>query len=324
MATYSQWRRSADLQGASRATWVCGSERILVEEVVDVTRAQTHDGNISHATTFHAGSGPDRDIWDTANQHDLRAHIKLVIVRDAEKIKRWEPLGEWLNTMRSTPKVHLLFVSNDPDYFVVDKVKKSKTLQPYAELLRAKTRRVAQIVRCSPLNEADAIAWARRRAPQLDEEMARYLLTRTGGNLWVTGAVCGKLFLFPGLVGKNVINQLCGEAPSGTFVEALLMMRKPEAFLALETLSESEYGMVLGLLDSRLDMLAMLNHAARSGYGNRDVQQLPVFLVQQFMPIAKHYDEARCLHIRRVLAVVDSAYRSGARGGLMEALVALW
>jgi S-adenosylmethionine:diacylglycerol 3-amino-3-carboxypropyl transferase len=70
--------------------------------------------------------------------------------------------------------------------------------------------------------------------------------------------------------------------------------------------------------------MAVLWQALKVGQTTRNVTGQPVFLVAQYMPAAKHYDPKRCAYSRRVLAVLDDAYRTGARTGVLEALVALW
>lgn len=261
-----------------------------------------------------AGTVADRDVWAAAGQYPIDpTRNRLVVVRDAERIRHWEPLIEWLAAARRIPTVHLVFVSNLPDFGT------DRKTPAHVDAIKAR----GHIVRCAMPNETDALAWVQRRA-NLDDETARHLITRTGGNLALAASVCAKVSLFDGQAGPRTINQLCAEVPADSFVESLLLLNKRAALYAVESLRPNDYGKIIGLLDSRLDLLSVLHRAVRAGYSSREVQGYPLFLIKQFMPVAKHYDPQRCLYSRRVLAVVDDAHRDGARDGLMSSLVALW
>lgn len=243
-----------------------------------------------------------------------------MLVRRAEKLNRWEPLDRWLSAVRHLTGVYLLFVAAEEDfpYRLVDG--KRAGLKPHLELIKNRGR----IVRCAMPNEADALAWVRRRAPALDEEMARYLLQRTGANLAATAAACAKLAVLDGNPGHATLDALAEETPADTFTDCLLARRKPDALRAAERLSDRDWPRTVALLDARLDLLAALWRATRAGLSPREITGHPTFLVRQYLPLARHYDPRRCVYARRVLAVCDEAGKTGARVGLLEALVALW
>lgn len=110
MATFTQWARQA--AEVKRVTWVCGSERILVEEVVDSVRANLHASDMDYVSLV-AGSSPDREIWAALNQYpfDPKAN-RLVLVRDVERVKRWAPFLDWMANSRLLPTNYALFVSS--------------------------------------------------------------------------------------------------------------------------------------------------------------------------------------------------------------------
>jgi DNA polymerase III delta subunit len=321
MSNYAQWRSSVDKNEIRRITWVCGDQPVLVEEVVDTIRDQLKATDLDHVS-LTAGDDPDRTIWAAANQYPLVPGAnRLILVRQAEKVRRWEPLEEWLANSRRLPNSYLVFVSGEPDvpYTMVEGKRVPK---PWIELMRPPR---GHVVRCGMPREADAIAWTKRRAP-LDDEMAKYLLMRAGGNLALVASVCAKLALFDtkGVPGPRVIDELCREVPADEFVESLLMGRKRDALLATQGMDERDYRRVVATLDHRLDLLSTLNRAVRSGQSQRELGNVSQFLVRQYWLAAKHYDDRRCLYKRQVLAVVDSALRNGARDAVLEALVALW
>lgn len=310
MGSYGQWRTAADKGELRRVTWVCGEQRALVEEVVATTRQAVAASELDYLS-FTAGVDPEPAIWAAANQYPLNPGAqRLICVRSAEKLKVWQQLERWLASGRQLPTSFLLFVSNDPDL-------PSDTAG--GNLLRRKAR----LVRCSQLDEADAIAWL-RRGSQLDTDTARHLLTRVGGDLSAAQAVCVKLNLFTGAASTAVIDALCDDTPAASYVDNLLAMRKREALLAATRLPERERAATIAELDQRLDLLAVLHHGLRLGLPVSEYQGVPPFLVRQYLPIAKYYDHHRCAKNRRVLAVCEEALKTGAAHGVLEALVALW
>ncbi len=314
---FTLWRHAADKGEVRKATWVCGDQVVLVEEVVDTTRAQLGVADLNYIR-LHAGTVPDRDIWAAAHQYPLTPDTnRLVVVRDAHRITNWAPLPQWLtNAGRHLPYNHLLFIDPHPDFPTVGA---TKTLAPHVEAIRGKGR----IVRCGMPNENDAVAWVRARGG-LDDTTARHLLTRVGANLAQAANVCAKLRLFAGTPSPATIDALQPASPADDFVDSLIALRRDDALQAAAGLTDSDRLRVIGLLDSRLDLLAALWRAGRTHTSLREIRDVPVFLARKFMPHAKHYPPARCAYDRRLLAVSDQAHRRGARTAVLESLVALW
>jgi DNA polymerase III delta subunit len=319
VSTYAQWRAAADRGELRRVTWVCGDQPVLIEEVIDAIRAQLAITDLNFAS-FTAAETPDRQIWAAALQHPLTPGApRLVLVREVQRVQHWEQLGIFIAAYRELATNHLLLVASEPDVPTAGGKRTPEAVR-HIELIRAKGR----IVRCAMPNETDLLAWVARRAPAMDHEMIRYLLTRTGGNLAAVAAACAKISLLPGNPGTNTIDALTTPSAGESFVDALLSGEKPTALRAATGLSEHDALAAIGLLDNRLDLLAALWRATRAGLSAREITGIPVFLVRRWQPHAKHYDPRRCVYARRVLSVADSALRNGARGGVLEALVALW
>jgi DNA polymerase III delta subunit len=255
---------------------------------------------------YQSFTAPDPDIWAAANQYPLSVGAtRLIVIRNADTITRWEALTQWMDRTRQLPGVYLLFVADD---------------LPARDLIKAPR---GSLVKCTMPGEADALAWVRRRA-ELDETTARYLLERVGGDLDAAAGVCAKLALFDGRAGTATVNALAAEQPGADFADTLLQQNRRQALLSASRLGEPEYGKVIALLDSRLDLLAGLHRAQIAGRTWREITGVNPYLVRRYLPLARHYDPTRCAYRRRVLAVVDDAVRSGARIGVWEALVALW
>lgn len=287
--------------------------------MVDAIRRRLNPSALDYLS-ISSGTDFDRTVWATANQYPLTPGVnRLILIRDAEKLNHRGQLDAWMLRTRQLPGVHLVFVSNDSD-LPYSTVGGKKTLKPQLACLKAPR---GSMVRCSMPAEKDAVAWARRRA-DLDDDTAKHLLTRSGGDLSTVAAVCAKLSLFTGRASKPTIDLLCVERPVDDFTETLLALDKRRSLLCIPDLDDTERYRLTGLLDSRLDLLAQLHRHQLAGHTLRELTGVNPYLARQYLPLARLYDPQRCAHRRRVLAVVDDAIRSGARIGVLEALVALW
>lgn len=316
MGTFAQWRRNVDKGEARRVTYVCGPQRALVADVVEVTRNLINPGDLDMQST----SGTDKELWAKAFQHTMIAGAnRLLVVRDAEKITAWEPFTLWMAGTRALPGVYLLFVSNDDD--VPRGAGKRSPAKAHIEAMKPPR---GYVVRCTDLAEDDAVAWVRARSP-LGDTVARHLLTRVGGNLTAAAAVCGKLAVFGQVeVSTAIVDQLVAARPADDFADSLLAGRKTDALALVGQLGDRDALKLVGLLDQRLDMLTLLWDSQAHGRYGGQVTGVNPFLVRRYTPLAKDYHPQRCAHRRQVLAVVDDAVRNGARDGIWEVLVALW
>lgn len=246
---------------------------------------------------------------------------RLVVIRDAEKISNWAPLTGWLAYgRRQLPRNHLLLISNDADLPREPGGRRAAA----ATFIDAMKPPKGYVVKCSALNHDDAVAWVRERST-LDARTAEHLLTRTGGNLSAAADLCAKLALFGEVtVSTAVVDQLVGAQPATDFTDSLLAGDKPAAFSLIPEVADRDCARVTGLLDSRLDLLAKLWQSHSHGHYGQAVPGVSPFLVRQYTAIAKHYPPERCGYDRTVLAVVEHAFREGAREGIWETLVALW
>lgn len=319
ISTFSQWRAAVDKGELRRVTWVAGDQHVLVEEVVDTTKRKLNVGDLDYVSLSHTSTF-DRDVWAEANQFPLvPGNNRMILIRDAEKLTRWDQLSLWLTRTRTLPGVYLVFVSNEPDLPMTGNGNK-RTLKPHVAQLRAPR---GFLVRCTMPGEADVVAWIRRRS-RLDEGCAQHLLTRTGGNLSAAAAVCAKLSLFSSVASTASIDALVTETPAADFTDTLIALDKRRALMTIDGVRQDEHLRTIALLDSRLDLLQKLHRAQNAGQTWRELSGINPYLQRHYLPHARHYDPASCTRRRRVLAVVDDAVRCGARDAVLEALVALW
>ncbi len=318
MAAFSQWRKAADQGTVKKVTWVCGAERVLVDEVTDFVRT-TLQPSETDFLTFVGGKTPDREIWAGANQYPFDSSApRLIMVREAQKVKNWAPLADWLENTRTLPTTYLLFISGEEDFART----KDKELAPHLQMIKGK----GSMVRCAYPSEDDAVTWLTRYLAVPSPEVAGHILLKAGGDLGVARNVARKASVFKGRLTREVVDVLCSERASDGFVDYLLFRDKPGALKSLELLPEKDYLKTIGLLDSRLETLGLLYVGAKKGLGVKELAMsgVPVFLIKSLMPVAKYYDPGKVADCRSVLALVDQEVRKGSKVGTMESLVALW
>jgi DNA polymerase III delta subunit len=331
IATFSNWWVAIQKKPEPRQiTWLCGTERVLIDEVVDNIKNYLNPAPWN-LTKHVVGEVPERQIWSDVNLYPSDAEPRLVIVRDAEKLKQKDRLIDFVTERTRNPLTYLIFVSNESSLprkapTQEQKNKRSKgDFEDYIDVLKGK----GYAIECKPFTATTAkhaVMWVQSKAPMRDG-IAGHLLNRSNGNLRLVRDVCEKLAVFPDDISLTTVNGMLTERPRDSFAEALLAMDKKTALLALREIQPGEYGRLIGLLDAQLDLAGMihdmqLEHKTPSemarAAGNRN------FLVPDLIPVAKHYDPKRRLTIRRTLAMLDEAYRAGNRIGLMESLVVLW
>ena len=318
VATYLQWRGRHDKGEVKRAVWVCGPIRRLVEEVVDATRSRV-GADVADSVSLVAGETPDRDIWAAANQFTGGEGNRLVCVRDAEKIKRWEQFMGWIAS-RELPRTHLLFVSNEPD---------TDTKSEHMQALVKKGR----YVRCGPFSlererVPDALQVLRMHHSGLEAPEAYYLFQRVRGDMEAALGALEKASYFRGVVSRQVIDAFAQQMPSERFVESLIAGRKREAFEAARAVPDEELSRTVGLLDSRLDALTRVGTALRRD-PDASIRKLcsttglPAVTVVEVRWAAAAYDRKRLRRCTEALVFVDSALSEG-QDGLADVLAALW
>jgi len=325
------WRAAlAKGRGVRQITWLCGTERVLMEEVISEVRAALDLDPWSYIS-LAAGSDSERLIWTELNQHPVGGGNRLAVIRNAENLKDWSHLISWVKARSENPKTHVIFVSNEEKVPRIPPTEDERrknlkgATQPHIATITGK----GHIIECRPYTSSTAhhaVAWVQSKV-KMREGIAGHLLERANGDLRMVRDLCVKLALFPAEITLTTINGMLAEQPRDSFSDALLALDKPTALLALEKLPVSEYGRMIGLLDARLD-LAGLVHDMQTEYktpseiaraaGNKN------FLVKELLPVAKHYDPKRRLQIRTVLSTADETIRGGASVGVMEAIVVFW
>lgn len=320
MPSYSQWRTSADKGQVAKVTWVCGDQRVLVEEVVDETKAILQVTEFDYVPLW-AESDSELSIWDAVYQFPLEPDAKrLILVRQADKIKNWKPLEKWLQDSKNISSNHLMFVSDEIGYPM--SLEEEPEYPEFFELIRKR----GKVVKCSMPNPAEVISWIKRNSTFTDYS-ASFLFDRCGSDLSAVSNVCKKSKMFKADPGSQVITQLSEEYASQSFSDCLIYLNKKAALLDLPNIPESDYSKIIGQLYSRLDMLQVLHRAAPNFNTTRELSEatgLKMFLVSKYVQAAKAYDKTKISNCRNILTVVDDAVQRQATEGAMELLVSLW
>lgn len=331
MSSFSQWRKSLDKHPEPRQiTWVCGNERVLVDDVVEsvVERLGPEPWNY---VPLVAGEDSERAIWTEASQHPMGGSPRVVVVRNAELLQNWDRFQDWIKYRMLNPRTYLILVSNEERIPHVELTPDQKRRGEHAEVVPylAAIGTKGHVIECRPYTTATArysIDWVQSKVKMRDS-VAKHLLTRANFDLRLVRDVCRKLAVFPGEITISVINTLLVERPRDSFSDSLLALDKKAALLALRDLHPSEYWRTLGLLDARLDLAGMIHDMQVEHHSLSEITRAAgtqAFLVKDVIPVSKHYDSKRRLAIRKILAIADETYRQGQTLGVMETVVAFW
>lgn len=316
---FNQWRNYAAKGDVSKITYICGDQPTLVEIVLDDIK-KILDVPVTDYMSVDASQGVN--VWDIASQYPLNPEgNRLTVVRNADKFSDWDDLSAWLSVSRNNPKNFLVFVSALPDAPGVFDRGKKVSYASHIELIRAK----GKLIKCSKPNDEDLIKWC--ESSGLSNESAQFVVERTSGDVSAILSVLKKVKVWKGSPNKNAVALFCEEQALDSMADYLILGEKRAALLALQDIKPDEYSRVISRLDTRLDYMLDINRCViRRMYAN-DIAQatgIKIYLVNKFKSVAKDYDFGKVKQRRQVITLIDSHLRSGAKTGLMEALVALW
>jgi len=323
VANFTQFLNAHNRGETKRMYWACGPVRRLVEEVVDLVVKRVGADPFDRVR-LTAGANPERDIWSAVNQYPTDGP-RMVVVREAERLQRWEVLPGWYAD-RELAASHVLFVSSE---HVTD------TSTDHLHLIVSK----GKFVKCGPFNPPDRGKPDRRYEvlkahATITDSAARLLLLRTRGDMDSALDFLNKCKLFSGTVDERVVAALVEEEPADNYVESLIAFKAADAFQALHELPVEEYSSIIGLLDYQLDCLFRLWRAMRKADNIRDrskrtreiikASKLEPWQVSKLIPFARRYDPKQVRTCIEALALADSKVSEGETDLVMEVLTALW
>jgi hypothetical protein len=320
LATYGQWAKKREL---GRISWVCGNEPVLIEEIVATALVQA-----TASFVLDAGQCREADIWSAAASPPSDPDERLlVLVRSAQRMKRWDQLGQLL-AARDLGQVRVLFVSSE------DRLAKRRgedeekaVLAPHLAMLR--DSRSGMVVECRvPEDWRDMPEWLLEWASTVlggAGRVAGEMLLMLSGSVTEAAAVAAKLTGAGIAPSREMISALAD--PAGSYTEAVIAGRTAEALAAAAGMTPEDTGAAIGLLASRLDLLLALHEAAMRHWDARETAvraNVPSFLQLRYRAAAASYSYERARALRLVLADADAAWRSGVQDGVPEFVAVLW
>lgn len=324
--SFHVWRTNFVKNGLVRpVTWVCGPERVFVEQVVDAIRTAVAPSEFD-TVNMTAGIDPERMIWSEVDQQPMTSS-RLIVIRAAEQLGRWDRLENFVRSRAEHQSTKVVLVSNLDAPMMVTQGLGRDAKQELAPHLAGLANGKGHVIECRSLTQSSvrgALTWVQSMV-KVKPNIAVYLLERSNGDIRLVRDICTKLRCLDGEVTLSMVNELLAQRPRDEFSEAVIHRDKKSALLAAKHLSPAEYGRVIGLLDSQVEFAGMLHdmQAARAtpaemaeAAGGRR------FLIPHVLPYARAYGPKRRLQIRRVLAQADQAVRAGATVGVLESLVA--
>jgi hypothetical protein len=297
-----------------RVTWVCGPEPVLARDVVSAHRDGAAPGQ---CVTLFAGTVPEPDVWDLLLSSPPGGGRRAV-VHGAEKLKDYSAMAA-LAGEDSLATAFAVFVSAGADF-----ERERGALAPHLAALQAS--KSGQLVRCcEPSKAEDRTALVASWWPGASRTLAYDVLARCGSleRAWHACAQARMAGLKP---EARMLAVVCPSEPAGELAD-LLIAGKRAAAAAVAREAGAEVAAVIGLLAQRLSAIEAVSAGVRSGLSAREAASrghVDRFTAALVVPHVAAYDAERVSRCRRLLASLESAWKSGARDGVPEALAAGW
>jgi hypothetical protein len=307
VATFGQWLRGRKV---TRIAWVCGGEYALVRTVRDAYREAVP------AAEFCVLWGDVPGVWD--NLLTTPSSPRLTVVQSAQALKSLDMMPYLLGD--EFDGSYVVFVSAEDDFRRSD-----KTLVPPLAALR--DSRHGQLIRCCPPTDTEGqasivAAWW----PGAGRNVASALLTASGSltGAWHAADKAVRAGLAPDV---QAIPFICPSAAVEGFADLLMRGEKRAAMEAARSVPHDDFGPAISLLAFRVGLLPLVRDALSKREQPADtVRRLKAdaWVLRQLRSYAGDYRPERVDNCRELLAIAESAWRGGAREGILEAMVALW
>lgn len=324
MSTFSQWWTSFRKNPhPKQITWVCGTEPVLIDEVVDLIKSNIKVDAVN-LEYLDAREVSARAVWNALRQYPFGNDVnRLTIVRGAEKLPLGDDFIQYVKDRGVLPRNYVIFVSSEPQ--LRKKEEKGRAVVDALEFLKGR----GTLIECRPFTQSTAkyaVEWVKEKA-NIRGRVAEYLLNRATGDLRLVRDTINKLSVVPGEISMRLVDEMFEARPDDSFLGALFALDRKTALQALKELPKSDYSRTIGLIDARLDLAGLVHDMLVQQRNGGEIAKAAGnmgFLVPDMLAVAKHYDKKRRLRIRKFLATIDSYTEYGVPEGALEALVALW
>lgn len=327
MSTFPQWWKSFQTRKkVHEHYYVCGEERVLVDEVVSLITAEYKVLEWNY-TKLVVGLHTDGEIWDSLFSTAIDGNASLTVVSGAEKLSNMHLLPELIQT--KSAKHVVVFVSNEEKIERTPEKQEDGSIKQMLPTYFENFEKKGRIIECGPFTQATsktAIAWVEGKM-EARESALIHLLNASNNDLRLVRDVITKLkWVGEPATIRNVNIFLVGE-PADTFTDALLALDKGTAIQALSKMPTSEYLQLIGHLDAQIDLAGRVHDMLAMHKTVADIMRAvggQAFLVPAISKVARHYSKERRLGVRKLLAESDRRIRKGQVEGVMESLVTLW
>lgn len=327
MATFSQWWTTFNKnQKIHENYWICGTETVLVEEVIHLIKSN-HKTKAWNYKTYNVGVESEEDIWQSLFSDAIDSGNSLSIVRSADKLQRKDLILKLITKKLATHVV--IFVSNEQKierYTVESEDGKRKLMPPtYLEKFEPKGK-IVECISFSQSTAKTAVAWIKTKVEAKDGALV-HLLNESGGDMRIVRDVIQKLRWLSEPATIRNVDYFLSETPNSEFVNALVSLDKETALKSLRAIQKDDKAQIVGLLDAQIDLAGRIHDMQSERKTISEIMKLigpQAFLVPEMSKSAKYYTKERRLHIRMLLAETDKRIRTGIQEGIFESLVVLW
>jgi hypothetical protein len=304
----------------TRVAWVCGPEPVL-----------RHDVTAAYAEALPGASR--WNLWPESNPWDILLAVpsgpRLVTVWGAEKLGHLDRLP--LLLADEFDRAFTVFVSADDDFPRTEE-RSEKPDRPRSvlapSLAALRDSRHGQLVRCTvPKDPEGQAQLAASWWPGAGRNFGAALLERCAGDIAAARHAALKAGFADLPPEVPALDLVCPPAARYEFADLMVAGNVKAAMAAAAFTPPDQAGQVLALLSSRLTVLSVLSDAARKGVSAQDAAirlKIDAYSVRLLRPYAAAYTPRRTARCREVLALAESAWKSGARDGILEAVAALW
>lgn len=318
MATYWQWYKgyTGESYKPRRLTWICGPEVVLREQIIGITREAIGSESLDlDVLQVETKKGSEAAVWSAINQYPSGdGRSRTVIVRDAEKLKSWPKLADWLENSRLNPNTYVIMVSDVRDLDTENE-----------PLSFCKGRTQVHMVKCVPpaydhIDEWCAMMFTNGSSLDVSHSVMHYLVERVGGNPSKIIQTLDKLRIITEVPTQAHIDVLTERTREDLYIEALQVVDRPSAMEAALQLSEKDILLTIGRVEAMLRQSTEIASYVRRGSTTKDIAartSIPVPVIVSMMGAARQHTEKSRVRRSMVLAQADSMARRGVLGTLV-------
>lgn len=341
MQSFPAWMASHAKGTTKRLTYALGAEAKLRERIIATVREEEE----AELVTVWAEDN-DPEVWAELNTHPMRqSKTKLVVVRNAHKVKNWAPLDAWLSDMRT---VRCVMESEQSEFslpltrnncsrnhagpvrsltYKSGRVKKTCTVCDATEEILGKRGRM---VLCDPpATDAARKATIQMLTDQCGSSRIKVeqLLQYTAWRVDPALEILEKLDLLGAPLQLDLV-QLLGVPMEDTRYERHLRNgERAKAVTVAHLIGPDEIPRVLERCENWLSQIARVSRCVKAGQTTGEIANavgiewgLAIRLTEQ----ASRFDVKSVNRATMALANAERDWFKGARTGVLEVLAASW